>query len=65
MVCRWIDITYLNEDGTFRLTRGNKGVLHQPQSSHAYNQMPLTGHWPETLHLWEVCLVQALGRPQC
>jgi PAP_fibrillin len=23
----WIDITYLNEDGTFRLTRGNKGAL--------------------------------------
>eukprot|EP00892_Ulva_mutabilis_P007085 jgi/Ulvmu1/4749/UM020_0033.1 len=23
----WIDITYMNEDGTFRLTRGNKGTL--------------------------------------
>jgi len=23
----WIDITYLSEDGTFRLTRGNKGTL--------------------------------------
>jgi PAP_fibrillin len=22
----WIDITYMNEDGSFRLTRGNKGV---------------------------------------
>ena len=23
----WIDITYLSPDGTFRLTRGNKGTL--------------------------------------
>jgi hypothetical protein len=23
----WIDTTYMNEEGTFRLARGNKGTL--------------------------------------
>lgn len=41
----WIDITYMSEDGSFRLTKGNKGELLATASMHqfAVSRCPVSG----------------------